>query len=128
MRAGEILETGAAALLFAAVFVAGGRVHPLRGLVRDRRTLISFGAGMSVAYVFVRAIPELQGVRRSFVASVSVPLRYEGMAIYFSRWLAFWCSTASIIYARACGTILPLMDKVDWPSDSTLAASPHTSG
>jgi hypothetical protein len=89
MQTGQILETGAGALLFAAVFVAGGRVHPLRDLVRDRRTLVSFGAGMSVAYVFVRAIPELQGVRGSFVASVSVPLRYEGMAIYFLALVGF---------------------------------------
>ena len=78
-----ILETGAAALLFAAVFAFGGRVHPFRSLVRDRRTVISFGAGMSVAYVFVHLMPELHGVRSAFAESMSTVVRYEGMAIYF---------------------------------------------
>lgn len=35
----DIVETGAAALLFAVTFLLGGRVHPLRGLVRDHRAL-----------------------------------------------------------------------------------------
>ena len=45
MYAGELVETGAAAVLFAFVFLAGGRLHPLRWLVRDRRTIVSFGEG-----------------------------------------------------------------------------------
>ena len=53
MYPGAVVETGAAALLFAVIFLAGGHIHPLRALVRDRRTIISFGAGMSAAYVFV---------------------------------------------------------------------------
>jgi hypothetical protein len=85
----EIIETGAAALLFATTFLTGGRVHPLRALIRDRRSIISFGAGMSAAYVFVHVMPELHGVRRAFVESVSVPLRYEGMAIYFLALVGF---------------------------------------
>jgi hypothetical protein len=82
------LETGAAVLLFAATFLAGGRVHPFRNLI-DRRSLISFGAGMSAAYVFVHLMPELQGVRRSFTGSVDAPLPYQGMAIYFLALLGF---------------------------------------
>ena len=58
-----VIETGAAALLFDAVFLVGGRVHPLRALVRDCRTLISFSAGMSAAYVFVHLMPEMSGAR-----------------------------------------------------------------
>jgi len=84
-----IVETGAAALLFAATFLAGGRVHPFRALVRDRRSLISFGAGMSIAYVFVYLMPELHGARRAFAESMSIPLRYEGMAIYFIALVGF---------------------------------------
>lgn len=79
----EALTSGAAALLFAATFLVGGRVHPLRPLIRDRRSMISFGAGMSVAYVFVHLMPELHVARSTFAASWSTPLRYEGMAIYF---------------------------------------------
>lgn len=85
----EIFETGAAALLFAAIFVFGGHVHPLRVLVRDDRSLVSFAAGASAAYVFVRAIPELQDARRTFATSVSVSLWYQGMAIYFVALLGF---------------------------------------
>jgi hypothetical protein len=83
MESTAIMETGAAALLFAATFLVGGRVHPFRSWIRDRRSLVSFGAGMSVAYVFVYLMPELHGARRAFAESVSMPLRYEGMAIYF---------------------------------------------
>ena len=84
-----ILETGAAALLFMATFLVGGRVHPLRAVVHDERSIISFGAGMSVAYVFVHLMPELHDVRSAFAASVSMPLRYEGMAIYFVALVGF---------------------------------------
>jgi hypothetical protein len=89
MNTEETLETGAAALLFMATFLVGGRVHPLRSLVRDRRSIISFGAGMSMAYVFVHLMPELHDVRRAFAQSVSVPLRFEGMAIYFLALVGF---------------------------------------
>jgi len=86
---GAIIETGAAALVFAATFLVGGRVHPFRSLIRDRRSILSFGAGMSAAYVFVHVMPELHGARRAFVESVSMTLRYEGMAIYFVALLGF---------------------------------------
>jgi len=86
---GAIFETGAAALVFAATFLVGGRVHPFRSLIRDRRSILSFGAGMSAAYVFVHVMPELHDARRTFVESVSMTLRYEGMAIYFIALLGF---------------------------------------
>jgi hypothetical protein len=79
----EILESAAAALLFALAFLVGNRIHPLRTLFPDRRDIISFSAGMAAAYVFVRVMPELAGVRVALVESASVTLRYEGMAIYF---------------------------------------------
>jgi hypothetical protein len=85
----ETLETGAAALLFGATFLFGGRVHPLRALDPDRRRSISFCGGMSAAYVFVHLMPELHGVRSAFVESVSASLRYEGMAIYFLALVGF---------------------------------------
>jgi len=89
MISAEVVATAAAALLFAATFLFGGRVHPLRALVRDRRSLISFGAGMAIAYVFVHVMPELHDARRALVGSVSVPLRYEGMAIYYLALVGF---------------------------------------
>jgi hypothetical protein len=86
---GAIIETGAAALVFAATFLVGGRVHPFRSLIRDRRSILSFGAGMSAAYVFVHVMPELHDARHAFAESVSMTLRYEGMAIYFIALLGF---------------------------------------
>src|SRR5271169_4871163 len=89
METREIFQTGVAMLLFATTFLVGGRVHPLRALVRDRRSIISFGAGISVAYVFVYAMPELCGVRHTFTAAVSMPLPYGGMVVYFLALVGF---------------------------------------
>jgi hypothetical protein len=85
----EILATGIAALLFASALLEGGRLRPLRAVFRDERSVISFGGGMAAAYVFVRVMPELHSARTSFAQSVSVPLRFEGMAIYFIALIGF---------------------------------------
>ena len=74
-----LLETGAAVVLFATTFLAGGRMHPLRLFTADRRSAVSLGAGMSAAYVFVHVLPELHEARRTLADTVA--LRYEGMAI-----------------------------------------------
>lgn len=85
----EILVTGIAALLFAFTFLVGGKERVLRAVVRDKRSLISFGGGMAAAYVFVHVMPELHSARSSFAQSVSVPLRFEGMVIYFLALIGF---------------------------------------
>jgi hypothetical protein len=54
-----VLASGASAALFALTFLFGGHAHPLQSIIRDRRTLISFGAGISTGYLFVRMMPEL---------------------------------------------------------------------
>ena len=89
MEAKTALETGAAAFLFALTFLLGGRIHPVESVVRDRRTMVSFAAGATAAYVFVHLLPELHGARQTFTESASVTLRYEGMAIYFLALLGF---------------------------------------
>lgn len=83
------IETGVAALVFVAAFLLGDHFRPFRSLFKNPRTLISLGAGMSIAYVFLHMMPELHAARRTFVASVSSPLRYEGMAIYFLSLIGF---------------------------------------
>jgi hypothetical protein len=77
----EVSETGAAALLFAATFLVGGRVR--RALFADRRSTISFITCTNTYATDIPALPELAGVRRSFTEAMPVLLRYEGMAIYF---------------------------------------------
>lgn len=84
-----IVATGAVMLLFALVFLIGGRFHPLRRLTSDRRSLVSFAAGMSAAYVFVRLMPEMHAARAAFTESVALPLPHEGKAIYFLGLLGF---------------------------------------
>jgi hypothetical protein len=85
----EIFETGGAAVLFAAAFLVRRRLQMLKILGLDPRSIISFGAGMSAAYVFVHVMPELAGARHAFVDAFAVPLRYEGMAIYFVALVGF---------------------------------------
>jgi hypothetical protein len=89
MRTPEILATGTAALLFALAFLFGGRVHPLQSVIRDRRTITSFGAGIAVAYVFVQVIPELHEARQAFAKAASAPLPYEGMVVFFFSLVGF---------------------------------------
>jgi hypothetical protein len=84
-----IAETGAAALLFAATFLMAGSLHPFRSLVHDRRSIVSFGAGVATAYVFVHVMPELHVARTAFAESTSIVLRYEGMAIYYVALIGF---------------------------------------
>jgi hypothetical protein len=76
-------------VLFAAVFLWGGQLQPLRALGVERRSVISFSAGMAAAYVFVHVMPEMHGARQAFAESASIELRFEGMAIYFVALIGF---------------------------------------
>lgn len=89
MEMTAVVETSLAALLFAATFLLGGRVFPFRWLVSDHRKVVSFGAGMSSAYVFVHVMPELYGARLVFAETASMHLQYEGMAIYYFALVGF---------------------------------------
>jgi hypothetical protein len=85
----SIVPTGVAALALAGMFVFGGRLHPLRSLVPDRRSIVSFSAGMSAAYVFVQLMPELHAARTAFAQAAGGPLPYTGKSIYFVALLGF---------------------------------------
>lgn len=86
----QLLMSGTAALAFAAIFIAGDRLHPLRKLGIDRRGAISFGAGIAVAYAFVHVIPELHDSRARFMANnPSGTLWMDGMMVYFVALLGF---------------------------------------
>lgn len=82
------LETLAASFLFALAFVFGGRLHK-PGNIR-RRSLLSFSAGASVAYIFVHLSPELEGARNVFVeetAHLGSPLAWY--SIHLATMLGF---------------------------------------
>ncbi len=83
------LESFAAALLFCATFLLVGRLRPFQWLARDERSVVSFGAGVAIAYVFVHVMPELNTARRTFAESSSLSLRYEGMSIFYVSLIGF---------------------------------------
>ena len=58
------------ALLFAAIFLFGGRVAYRPGQ-RGRRRFLSFAAGISVAYTFVHVLPALHVIREFHTQSPS---------------------------------------------------------
>jgi hypothetical protein len=89
MEHGEMFKTGAAAMLLSATFLIGARFRRSQTFVLQRRNLLSFGGGVAAAYVFVHVMPEMHGARAAFVEAVSIPLRYEGMGIYFFSLIGF---------------------------------------
>jgi hypothetical protein len=65
------------ALLFAAIFAGAGGVKLPRVLARRTRELVSFFAGLSLSYVFVRLLPELETARASLELPDRLPLPPE---------------------------------------------------
>lgn len=67
----------AAALVFSAIFFFGSNVLLPAPLRRHRRKLLSFGAGVTIAYVFVHLLPELEAAREALVhneARMALPI------------------------------------------------------
>jgi hypothetical protein len=83
-----LLVSGATAAALAGVFVGGGRFHPAR-LIMSERSGLSLSAGIAMAYVFIRVMPELSEERETFVHTTTLPTRFEGMAIYGLALLGF---------------------------------------
>ena len=59
----------AVALFFAAIFACGARIKLPGRLASHQRRLLSFSAGISVAYVFVHLLPEVEVARAVLVRS-----------------------------------------------------------
>lgn len=85
----HLVASGIGAMAFVLVFLLGRQIHPLALLVKDRRTLVSFGAGLSAAYVFVQVLPELAEARQTLTLGPEAPLHFEGLAIYFIALVGF---------------------------------------
>jgi len=77
------------ALLFASTFLFGYKLRPAIATAYDHRSVMSFAAGTSVAYVFVQLMPEMHENRTAFVDAIGMPLPYDGIAIYFVALLGF---------------------------------------
>jgi hypothetical protein len=89
MPISNTLATGLSALVLAMVFLVGGRLHPFQRLIRDRGWLLSLGAGVSIAYVFVHMMPEMATAREAYAKSATIPVFYRGMLIYFVAMIGF---------------------------------------
>lgn len=63
-------------VLFALIFALAGRVPLPPALVRREREVISFFAGMSLAYVFVRLLPELEAAKGALKLPDTLPGPY----------------------------------------------------
>jgi hypothetical protein len=83
------IATGLSALVLAGVFPIGGRLQPGRKLIRNEGILLSLGAGVSIAYVFVHMMPEMAGAREAYARSTSLPVMFRGMLVYFVAMLGF---------------------------------------
>ncbi|MBN2629911.1 MAG: hypothetical protein JXR75_05165 [Rhodobacteraceae bacterium] len=83
------MASAATAALFALTFLFGGRVHPMRKIIGDRRIIVSFGAGVSTAYLFVRLMPELAEARETLSAAAATALPLDGMIVYFVAMIGF---------------------------------------
>jgi hypothetical protein len=80
------IESFVATLLFAAIFLFGGRMHA----TRSPRAALSAGAGASTAYVFVHLLPELGEAGAVFVReTANLPLPFPELRVYVSALAGF---------------------------------------
>ena len=79
-----------AALVFSAVFLFGSNALIPGRIRRHRRKVLSFGAGVTIAYVFVHLLPELETARAVLVrtgADLSLP--FPALRVYLAALLGF---------------------------------------
>ena len=80
------VNTLVAALLFAAIFILGWRLHR----ARTPRAILSLGAGATASYVFVRMLPELGEAQTAFVsASAGRVLPAPELRVYTAALVGF---------------------------------------
>ncbi len=98
----ENLESLVAALIFSAIFYFGGALRLPEG--RHHRRLLSFGAGVSVAYVFVHLLPDLETARVVFVQSTShISLPFRDLSVNLAAmigFLAFYSLENMVVWSK----------------------------
>jgi hypothetical protein len=80
----------AAVLVFSAIFLLGSSVLIPASLRRHQRRVLSFGAGVTIAYVFVHLLPELEAAREALVrtgAHLSLP--FPALRVYLAALIGF---------------------------------------
>jgi hypothetical protein len=105
----------AAALVFSAIFFFGSNVLIPEPLRHHRRRILSFGAGVTIAYVFVHLLPELEAAREVLArneARMSLP--FPALRVYLAAlvgFMVFYGLEYMIVWARR-----PAGNKRDSPS------------
>ncbi len=84
----HLLPTLGVALLFAAIFLFGGRAPSAAGRDSHRRFL-SFAAGVSVAYTFVHVLPSLNTIRELQARSPSHSMVFPEHGVYLWTMVGF---------------------------------------
>jgi len=80
----------AAALVFSAVFLCGSDVLIPESIRRHKRKVLSFGAGVTIAYVFVHLLPELEAAREALVRdSARMALPFPALRVYLAALIGF---------------------------------------
>lgn len=77
----HLLPTLGVALLFAAIFLLGGRAATVAGRI-SRRRFLSFAAGVSVAYTFVHVLPALHLIREFQTQAPSHSMVFPEHGVY----------------------------------------------
>ncbi len=77
----HLLPTLGVALLFAAIFLFGGRAPSAAGR-RNHRRFLSFAAGVSVAYTFVHVLPSFQVIRSLQASAPGQSMLFPELGVY----------------------------------------------
>ena len=86
----ENIATLAAVVLFMAIFIFGRKLHKPAWIRRHHRKALSFGAGVSVAYVFIHLLPELAAAKDVFVEIAEhMSLPFPEHRVYLSAMFGF---------------------------------------
>jgi hypothetical protein len=92
MRVGldiNTIATGSSTLALTGVFLFSGRLRPFGVLIHDRGRLLSLGAGVSIAYVFLHMMPEMADARAAYAVSATIPVLFGGMMVYLVALVGF---------------------------------------
>lgn len=81
-------------MALSSVFLLGSLVRPSEFVRAREGTLVSLGAGLSAAYVFVHVLAELAEARVVIAELESVPRPFEGRIVYFVGLLGFLAAYA----------------------------------
>ena len=90
MITAQNIETLAAAIFFASVFFFGARLQFPGPGQKFHRRILSFAAGVSVAYVFIHLLPELETAKNVFMRKTAhSSLPFPEYRVYLSAMLGF---------------------------------------